>query len=116
VRQAKHLYTLAAEEPDFEPASVPPMSAICIRFKGADLAEPELKKLHAEVAQRVERGGRFWISTTELKGRTWFRVNPVNFRTRQEHIDELFQLLRRECRAWAEQAAAGQRGLQPADR
>ncbi len=100
VRQAMHLHTLARNDPDFEPASVPPMSAICIRFKGSDLGEGELKKLHAEVAQRVEQGGRFWISTTELKGKTWFRINPVNFRTRQEHMDALFQLLRRECLAW----------------
>jgi hypothetical protein len=53
--------------------------------------------LHAEVAKRVEQGGRFWISTTELKGKTWFRINPVNFRTRKEHMDELFQLLQQEC-------------------
>ena len=55
--------------------------------------------MHAEVAQRVERSGRFWISTTELKDKTWFRINPVNFRTRQEHMDELFELLQQECHA-----------------
>ncbi len=99
VRQAKHLYALSAKDPDFEPASVPPMSAICIRYKGAELSEADSKTLHAEVAQRVEQSGRFWISTTELKGKTWFRINPVNFRTRQEHIEELFALLQQECRA-----------------
>ncbi len=99
VRQAKHLYALAERDPEFEPASSPPMSATCIRFIGAGLDEAELKDLHAEVAQRVERGGRFWMSTTELKNKTWFRINPVNFRTRQEHMAELFQLLQRECRA-----------------
>jgi len=51
------------------------------------------------VAQRVEQGGRFWISTTELKGKTWFRINPVNFRTRSAHMEELFALLQRECQA-----------------
>lgn len=99
VRQAKHLYVLADGDPEFEPATNPPMSAICIRFKGADLDEQESKDLHAEVAQRVERSGRFWMSTTELKGKTWFRINPVNFRTRQEHINELFKLLQQECHA-----------------
>ncbi len=99
VRQAKHLYGVAEKDPEFEPASSPPMSAICIRFKGADADEGESKSLHAEVAQRVERSGRFWMSTTELKGKTWFRINPVNFRTRQEHMEDLFQLLRHECRA-----------------
>lgn len=99
VRQAKHLYTLAENDPEFEPASNPPMSAICIRFKGAGLGEEHSKKLHAEVAQRVEQSGRFWISTTELKGKTWFRINPVNFRTRKEHMEELFRFLQQECRA-----------------
>ncbi|MGC2647727.1 MAG: pyridoxal-dependent decarboxylase, partial [Candidatus Sulfotelmatobacter sp.] len=99
VRQAKHLYGLAEKDPEFELASVPPMSAICIRYKDAALSEVESKTLHAEVAQRVEQSGRFWISTTELKGKSWFRINPVNFRTRREHMDELFALLKQECRA-----------------
>jgi hypothetical protein len=59
------------------------------------------KKLHATVAQRVEQSGRFWMSTTELKGKTWFRFNPVNFRTREQHMQELFSLLEQECREWA---------------
>ena len=99
VRQARHLYALADEDPEFEPASRPPMSAICIRFKGAGLDERQSKELHAEVAQRVEQSGRFWMSTTELKQKNWFRINPVNFRTREKHMEELFQLLQQECRA-----------------
>ena len=91
VRQAKHLHALVEKDSQFEPASSPSMSAICIRFKGAGLDEPKSKELHAEVAQRVEQSGRFWMATTELKGRTWFRINPVNFRTRKEHMEELFR-------------------------
>jgi aromatic-L-amino-acid/L-tryptophan decarboxylase len=99
VRQAKHLYALVADHKEFEAASMPPMSAICIRYKHPELNEPELKNLHADVAQRIEQSGRFWISTTELKGKTWFRINPVNFRTRQEHMEQLFELLQKECAA-----------------
>ncbi|MGB9073266.1 MAG: pyridoxal-dependent decarboxylase [Terriglobales bacterium] len=99
VRQAKHLYALAEKDPQFEPASNPPMSAICIRFKGAGLRAAESKELHAGVARRVEQSGRFWMSTTELKGKIWFRINPVNFRTRKEHMEELFRLLQQECLA-----------------
>jgi len=111
VRQAKHLYALAAEDPDFEPATVPPMSAICIRFTGTGLSEAESKNLHAEVAQRVEQSGRFWISTTELKGKTWFRINPVNFRTRVEHMNQLFALLKAECHAALEASDAAGRSV-----
>lgn len=97
VRQAQHLYALAQNDSSFEPASRPPMSAICIRFRDAELDARESKALHAEVAQRIEESGRFWISTTELKGTTYFRINPVNFRIRQEHIQKLFRFLKQEC-------------------
>lgn len=99
VQQAKHLHSLVANDPEFEAASAPPMSAICIRYKGPGLDEERSKALHVEVARRVEESGRFWISTTELKGKSWFRINPVNFRTRQEHMEQLFDRLRKECRA-----------------
>jgi glutamate/tyrosine decarboxylase-like PLP-dependent enzyme len=99
VRQARHLYSMVAKNPEFEAASEPPMSAICIRYRSADLDEAQSKELHAEVARRVEESGKFWISTTELKGKTWFRINPVNFRTRTEHMDQLFSLLEQECHA-----------------
>ena len=75
------------------------MSAVCIRYRSSDLTEAELSTLHADVVRRVERGGKFWISTTELKGHAWFRINPVNFRTRLEHMDALLDLLARECAA-----------------
>ncbi|MGB7149040.1 MAG: pyridoxal-dependent decarboxylase, partial [Terriglobales bacterium] len=97
VRQAKHLYSAVAKHAEFEAASDPPMSAICIRYRDAELNEAQSKDLHAEVARRVESSGKFWISTTELKGKAWFRINPVNFRTRTEHIDQLLALLEKEC-------------------
>ena len=110
VRQAKHLHEVVAHDAEFEAASVPPMSAICIRYKGQNLDEPQSKELHVQVAERVEQDGRFWMSTTELKGKTWFRINPVNFRTREEHMDQLLALLRRECRALSVAAKSVGRG------
>lgn len=97
VRQAKHLYSMVAKHPEFEAASQPPMSAICIRYRTAEMEEAQSKQLHAEVARRIEQSGKFWISTTELKGKAWFRINPVNFRTRTEHMDQLLAMLEQEC-------------------
>jgi glutamate/tyrosine decarboxylase-like PLP-dependent enzyme len=99
VRQAKHLYALVANHPDFEAACEPPLSAICIRYRGADLDHVQAKHLHAEVAKRIEESGKFWISTTELKGKIYFRMSPLNFRTRTEHMDQLLMLLEQECRS-----------------
>jgi aromatic-L-amino-acid/L-tryptophan decarboxylase len=97
VQLAKALHRMVDAHPDFEASNRPLMSAICVRYRNGNTDESESKRLHAEVASRVEQSGRFWISTTEMKGRTWFRINPVNFRTRPEHMEELFLLLQREC-------------------
>lgn len=97
VAQARHLYARVQAHPDFEAATDPTLSAICVRFTGGDLAPADRDRLHAEVARRVEEGGAFWISTTLLKGKVYFRINPVNFRTRAEHMDALFDLLVAEC-------------------
>ena len=97
VRQAKYLYSLLPEHPDFEPACEPRLSAICIRYRSAALDEAQSRELHAEVAKRIEQGGKFWFSTTELKGKMYFRISPVNFRTRIEHMDQLLLLLEQEC-------------------
>lgn len=108
VHQAKHMYALLQRYPDFEPACEPVMSAICIRYRAENLDETEAKNLHAEVARRVELGGKFWISTTELKGKSWFRINPVNFRTRTEHMDQLLELLKQECEEYVRGGARKQ--------
>lgn len=97
VAHAMRLYDLANAHPDFQPAVRPVMSAICIRYAPAGRPPEALDALHPVVARRIQEQGRFWISTTELKGRTFFRVCPVNFRTRTEHIDALFESIVREC-------------------
>ena len=101
IEHALRLFTLADAHPDFVAAIRPTMSAVCLRYapRGGDGAA--LDALHADVARRIVEGGEFWFATTELKGRTFFRINPVNFRTRTEHVDRLFELLVKECEAAA---------------
>jgi glutamate/tyrosine decarboxylase-like PLP-dependent enzyme len=107
VAHARRLHDLCRDDPEMESAVAPPMSAVCVRFRGGGLDEEALGRLHARVARRIERGGRFWISTTVLKGRWWFRINPVNFRTRREHMEALFETLKAECRSAAAGIRAG---------
>jgi glutamate/tyrosine decarboxylase-like PLP-dependent enzyme len=97
IDHARRMYELVEAHVDFEAATRPTLSAICVRYIGGEMEEAERAKLHAEVARRIERGGRYWISTTVLRERTYFRINPVNFRTRTEHVEGLFEELTREC-------------------
>jgi len=100
VELALHLHELCSQSRDFVSAVRPVMSAVCVRYAGPDgagLPETEAARIHRVAAREIERQGRFWFSTTELKGRSYFRICPVNFRTRPGHMDELFETLRREC-------------------
>jgi aromatic-L-amino-acid/L-tryptophan decarboxylase len=97
---AKQLHERCAKSRDFVSAVKPVMSAVCVRYApqdGGGIPEEEAARIHRLAAREIERQGRFWFSTTELKGRSYFRICPVNFRTRPEHIDELFDTLVREC-------------------
>jgi glutamate/tyrosine decarboxylase-like PLP-dependent enzyme len=104
IEQAKHLHHLVENSDEFESATEPRMSAICIRYKGNSLlpfrgwGHDELTQLHHTVASRIEKEGRFWFATTVLKGKTWFRINPVNIHTTIQTMDELFETLQRCCK------------------
>ena len=99
VAQARRLHERVLSHPRFESAVEPPMSAVCIRYvPERHLGDAGVRRLHHIVTERVERSGAFWIGTTELKGRTFFRACPVNFRTTLDHMDRLLELLERECR------------------
>src|SRR2546429_3900017 len=91
-RNVEQLYELASKDAAFECINKPVMSAICLTYKGKDL------EFHQRAAAEIERNGKYWISTTVLKGRPAFRINPVNFRTRSEHIAGLFHDLQEICR------------------
>jgi aromatic-L-amino-acid decarboxylase len=97
VEQAKHLAVLAQERGRLVAAAEPHLSAVCLRFEDPRLQPQDEERLHALVARRLEDGGRYWITTTRLKGRPYFRINPVNFRTRREHMEGLLDALLAEC-------------------
>lgn len=98
--QARRLHELARSHPRFESAVEPPMSAVCLRYlPERELGPERVSTLHHRVAERVEQSGRFWIGTTQMKGKAWFRACSVNLRTTMEHVEGLMELLERECAA-----------------
>ena len=97
VSQAKHLHKLVSRNKDFESATEPLMSAICIRYKAAGLNDEQLTRLHHEVTSRIEKEGHFWFATTIMKGKTWFRINPVNIYTTLQMMEALFDSLQLYC-------------------
>jgi aromatic-L-amino-acid decarboxylase len=97
---ALRLYAAAERHPRFVPAVRPPMSAVCVRYAPAQpLDEATAAALHHRVVERIEQSGEFWIGTTRLKGKTWFRACIVNFRTTSAHVERLLALLEEQCAA-----------------
>jgi aromatic-L-amino-acid/L-tryptophan decarboxylase len=99
VDQAGFLHQMAGSENVFLSATLPLMSAICLRYNKPGMDPNVLRKLHHEVASRIEKDGRFWFATTEMKGQTWFRINPVNIYTTEKDMERLYELLKETCRA-----------------
>jgi glutamate/tyrosine decarboxylase-like PLP-dependent enzyme len=101
IAHAKHLHELALNDPGFESATEPVMSAVCLHYKTPQLTTEQNKQLHFFVTERIESEGKFWFATTIMKGKTWFRINPVNIYTKMEHMDNLFKTLQEYCRVEA---------------
>jgi aromatic-L-amino-acid decarboxylase len=93
IAHAKHLHQLALNNPDFESAMEPMMSAVCLHYKTPQLTNEQNKQLHFTVTEKIESEGKFWFATTIMKGKTWFRINPVNIYTEMKQVDELFKTL-----------------------
>ena len=94
---AKRLHQLAIKTDNFESATEPKMSAVCLHYKTPQLTDEQNKQLHFAVAEKIESEGKYWFATTIMKGKTWFRVNPVNIYTEKKHIDGLFETLKEYC-------------------
>jgi len=98
ISHAKHLHQLAINDAQFESATEPLMSAVCLHYKTPQLTNDQNKQLHFNVTEKIESEGKFWFATTIMKGKTWFRINPVNIYTKMEHINNLFETLKVYCK------------------
>ena len=77
--------------PDFELVSAGPLSIVCFRYRPPWAGDVDV--LNRSVAERVQRDGRAFITTTELGGRPVLRACIVNFRTRESDLDALLDAI-----------------------
>lgn len=101
-RQARELASWVDADPDWERLAPVPFGTVCLRHRPADIAaradEPEvLSRLNAQneaILERVNRSGRIFLSHTALRGRYTIRVAIGNPRTRMEHVQLCWDLLK----------------------
>ena len=98
---AAYLARRCAESDDFEALpAVPALSVVCFRHLPGGRAAPasaasdELDRHQDELQAALEASGDGWLSTTQLRGRTYLRAGIVNYLTTEADLDRLLEKLR----------------------
>ena len=80
--------------PDLERLADVSLCIVPFRFRPPDLSEDELDDLNRRLAEAVLADGRVYVGTTVYGGRVAFRPAFVNWRTRDEDVDLLVDVVR----------------------
>jgi glutamate/tyrosine decarboxylase-like PLP-dependent enzyme len=87
---ATHAERLVRASPVLEVLSPATLGILCFRAHPQELDDPaELDALNERVNAAVVAKGRYFISTTRLRGTVSLRICPIGFRSRVEDVDEL---------------------------
>jgi glutamate/tyrosine decarboxylase-like PLP-dependent enzyme len=90
---ATHLARRIDAEPGFERLAEAPLNIVCFRWRPPGAQEDELDQLNRRLGEALLDDGRVFAGTTLFEGRVAFRPAIVNWQTREEHVDELVDVL-----------------------
>jgi len=91
---AQRLARRVDESPDLERLAEVPLNIVLFRFRPPGVPEEELDGLNARLGENVLTDGRVYVGTTRYEGRVAFRPAIVNWRTREEDVDLLVDVIR----------------------
>jgi glutamate/tyrosine decarboxylase-like PLP-dependent enzyme len=105
---AQHLARRVDEASDLERLAEVPLNIVCFRYRPPGVPENELDELNRRLGDDVLADGRVYVGTTLYEGRVAFRPAIVNWRTREEDVDLLVDVVRAlgRARAGLEQSLA----------
>ena len=94
----QYLASKLKENPSFELATWPQANIICFRYIGSESSKTsaELDLLQQEIRNRIVRQeNRFYIVSTEWKGKLWLRCTIMNPLTSNLDLDALCSLMQK---------------------
>jgi aromatic-L-amino-acid/L-tryptophan decarboxylase len=86
---AAHAERIVRADPGLEVLSPAQFGICCFRARGRGLAPSELDALNERILTRVNSGGRFFISSTRLRGAYSLRICVLGFRTTLDDVEGL---------------------------
>ena len=83
------------EAPDLERLAEVPLNIVCFRYHPPGVDDPSaLDDLNRRIGVDILRDGRVYVGTTTFEGQVAFRPAIVNWRTREEDVDLLVDVVR----------------------
>jgi glutamate/tyrosine decarboxylase-like PLP-dependent enzyme len=98
---AQHLASQVDAAPDLERLADVPLNIVCFRYRPPGVPESDLDELNRRLGEDVLADGRVYVGTTLYDGRVAFRPAIVNWRTREEDVNLLVDVIRELGRARA---------------
>ena len=100
VALAGRLRARVAESDDVELLASGPLSIVCFRYapEGSRAGDAALDALNKILMERIQSGGEAFVSGTTIGGRFALRACVLHDATREEDIDALVDVVRREGR------------------
>lgn len=93
LRVAGHLSERIDQAPQFERLADVKLNIVCFRARPEGVAEEELDALNGRLGEALLRDGRVFAGTTNYEGKVAFRPAIVNWRTQEEDVDLLVDVL-----------------------
>ncbi len=97
--RARLLESLVAASESFESLCSAQFGIFCFRARPSEARDDALNALNERINSRVVAGGRFLISSTQLRGQFSLRLCTLGFRTTDDDIRELFATIERALQA-----------------
>jgi glutamate/tyrosine decarboxylase-like PLP-dependent enzyme len=83
---------------DFVRLAPVPLSVVCFQYRTSDTSvhgdQDYLDKLNNRLLEALEKGGRVFLSGTNIRGKRVLRACSVNHRTRRRDVDFLLEVIR----------------------
>jgi len=90
---AQRLARAVDEAPDLERLADVPLNIVCFRYRPTDAPQGELDALNARLGEDLLTDGRVYVGTTRYEGRVAFRPAIVNWRTREDDVDLVVEVV-----------------------
>lgn len=91
---AQHLARLVDGAPDLERLAEVPLNIVCFRYVRQGASDAELDQLNERLGEALLEDGRVFAGTTRYCGKTALRPALVNWRTREEDVTLLVDVVR----------------------